>query len=96
MKAGKPSKGEKSCPMRVKKDNEGKGDGHENIIMSFRAGVTQVCLCHGNLGLMHPVPVIISFGKRMGITQPGVCRAVRRGEEFAVSENLESPDERSS
>ena len=33
-------------------------------------------------------------GKRLGITQPGVCRAVRRGEEIAVSEKLEFPDKR--
>ena len=35
-------------------------------------------------------------GKRLGITQPGVCRAVRRGEEFAVGENFEFPDKRNS
>ena len=34
--------------------------------------------------------------QELGITQPGVCRAVRRGEEFAVSENLEFLDKRNS
>jgi len=34
--------------------------------------------------------------KRRGITQPGVCRAVRQKEEFAASENLEFPGEKNS